>query len=98
MKLPLDKQLHFAYGQNISEITIVASMICFWISGYNQYSFEISLALGVIMSMLAGAIKEWLDSKGSGTVDINDFYATALGGIYKCAPLLVIAFLIRCSN
>lgn len=37
--------------------------------------------LGVIVAMVAGALKEWWDSKGHGTVEALDFIFTSLGAL-----------------
>ena len=50
-----------------------------WAIAATLYSVIGLWALPVVMLM--GAAKEYWDSKGHGTPDIYDFYATALGGI-----------------
>ena len=37
--------------------------------------------LGVIVAMLAGAVKEWWDSRGHGTVEALDFIFTSFGAL-----------------
>ena len=36
---------------------------------------------GIVAAIIAGAIKEWWDSKGHGTVEIMDFIFTAIGAL-----------------
>ncbi|KAA6346400.1 hypothetical protein EZS27_006050 [termite gut metagenome] len=38
--------------------------------------------LGVLTGCIAGAVKEWWDSKGHGTVDLMDFVFTCLGALF----------------
>lgn len=37
--------------------------------------------LGVVIAMLAGAVKEWWDSRGHGTVEALDFIFTSFGAL-----------------
>lgn len=60
-----DKQKHFAAGLFASLLTSV--LFGFW--------------LGFSVGGLIGALKEWWDSKGHGTVDVMDFVFTAFGAI-----------------
>lgn len=49
---------------------------------------------GLIIGCVAGALKEWYDSKGYGTVELADFLCTALGSLTAFPLSLVIHNLI----
>lgn len=65
-----DKRKHFIVGAVIS--LVIGSLLGFWV--------------GLLAAILAGAAKEWWDSKGHGTVEWLDFAFTAFGGL--CATPL----------
>lgn len=63
--------------------------------------FIISLAVGILCPLLgfalgciAGALKEWWDSKGHGTVELMDFVFTCLGSLAALPFSFIIHFLI----
>lgn len=63
--------------------------------------FLISLIVGVLCPLLgfalgciAGALKEWWDSKGHGTVELMDFVFTCLGSLAALPFSFIIHFLI----
>jgi len=63
-KIQHDKKLHLIAGAVISLIVM---------------GFTGNVFLTLLIGMLSGLVKEFLDSKGMGTVDFNDFTATATG-------------------
>ena len=66
VKLPIDKQAHFASGAAIAaSVTLYTGLP--W--------------LGVFLCVFAGLLKEIYDSLGYGTPDRWDFVATAAGSI-----------------
>ena len=69
-KMP-DKRKHYKVGATIGLIVGVIS------------AFYVGLTwgalIGFIAGCIAGAIKEWWDSKGHGTVELMDFVFTAMG-------------------
>lgn len=64
--IPQDKHLHFIAGA-----LIVA--LCAFVKGFAPYAW----AAGVV----AGALKEFYDSRGNGSVEILDFAATTAGAL-----------------
>jgi hypothetical protein len=67
MKLPIiprDKANHFVYG--VAIFVVIAALI-------NPQS-------GLVIVVLAGALKEAHDATGRGNVEINDFLFTVAGG------------------
>lgn len=59
--------------------------------------FIISLVVGFFLPLLglfagcvAGAVKEWWDSKGHGTVELMDFVFTAFGAVAALIPSLIL--------
>ena len=46
--------------------------------------------LGLAATVVAGAAKEYWDSRGHGTVDVWDFVATAAGGVVASLICLII--------
>ena len=73
-KIQHDKKLHLTVGAIITMITLLSTQ---------------SLFLALFMGMLAGLVKEYIDSKGFGTVDFNDFTATVTG-----SALMILMFLL----
>ena len=65
MEIGKDKIMHLLAGALIALITLL-------LTG--------SGLVAVIMATIAGAWKEWWDSKGHGQVEFADFLATAAGG------------------
>lgn len=63
--------------------------------------FIISLVVGFFLPLLglfagcvAGAIKEWWDSKGHGTVELMDFVFTSCGAVVALIPAFILHNLI----
>ena len=59
--------------------------------------FIISLVVGFFLPLLglfagcvAGAVKEWWDSKGHGTVELMDFVFTAFGAVAALMPSFIL--------
>jgi ABC-type dipeptide/oligopeptide/nickel transport system permease subunit len=50
--------------------------------------------LGLVLAFIAGAIKEWWDSKGNGTPEWLDFIFTCIGAICAFPVALIIHALI----
>lgn len=50
--------------------------------------------LGVNAGCVAGAIKEWWDSKGHGTVELMDFVFTSFGAVVALIPAFILHNLI----
>ena len=71
--MPLDKQAHFWAGL----------AICLAVSLF------VSPAIGLLVSALAGLVKELIDKLGFGTPDPMDFVATYLGGLVGLLLLIV---------
>lgn len=46
--------------------------------------------LGLFVGCVAGAIKEWWDSKGHGTVELMDFVFTCFGAVAALIPALLL--------
>lgn len=70
--MSIDKQAHFWAGAAIAAIVALYSG---------------SPVIGLVVGVIAGAIKEVRDRAGHGTPDIRDFLATAAGA---CAVLPLI--------
>lgn len=64
--IPQDKLLHF-----ISGALIVA--LCSFIKGFAPYAW--------VAGVVAGALKEFYDSRGNGSVELLDFAATTAGAL-----------------
>jgi hypothetical protein len=85
-KTALDKQLHFAYGDNIAFITM---FILLFVSTTLRV-WEITI-LAVIAAFFAGLIKEVWDGGTEGnTFDKKDLLATTIGGVWGAIKLLTI--------
>lgn len=54
----------------------------------------LGVSMGFAIGCLAGAIKEWWDSKGHGTVEIMDFIFTAFGALFGACLSILFHFLI----
>lgn len=54
----------------------------------------LGVSMGFSIGCLAGAIKEWWDSKGHGTVEIMDFIFTAIGALCGACISILFHFLI----
>ena len=46
--------------------------------------------LGLFAGSVAGAIKEWWDSKGHGTVELMDFVFTSFGAVVALIPSFIL--------
>lgn len=68
-----DKRIHSMVGGVISGVTTEVTTAL----TDNKW---VGIAAGIGASIVAGSLKEFVDSKGYGTPDKHDFYATALGG------------------
>jgi hypothetical protein len=62
-----------------------------WALGATLAPISIWLALGAVV--VAGAAKEWWDSKGHGTPEWMDFAATVLGGVAGVTTCRVLTLL-----
>lgn len=85
-KMP-DKRKHYKVGMAIGLIVGVIS------------AFYVGLAwgalIGFIAGCIAGAIKEWWDSKGHGTVELMDFVFTAMGAASGACVSVPVMMLLR---
>ncbi len=63
-RIPQDKLLHFIAGMVIAALVSVVRCLA-------PYS--------VLFGILAGALKEWYDSRNGGSVELMDFVATISG-------------------
>ena len=54
--------------------------------------------VGFIVGSLAGAIKEWWDSKGHGTVELMDFIFTVIGALCGALVALMICALFNINS
>lgn len=72
-KIPVDKQSHFFSG----------AMLGFAVALFLGYGW------GLIVVIVAGTVKEFLDSLGFGTPDVYDFVATLSGGLFMCVCYLI---------
>jgi hypothetical protein len=79
MKIAADKIVHLLAGALISIVTLL-------ITG--------SGPTGIIMATIAGAWKEWWDSKGNGKVEFADFIATVAGGILAIIGVKLFGYII----
>ena len=59
-----DKQLHFLVGAGVSKVIFLSTG---------------SMIAGFLIGTSVGAIKEFLDKKGAGVAETNDFIATSFG-------------------
>jgi len=85
----VDKLLHFVAGAAITLIVIVGIIsICITL-GYS-YNPILVITIGLLIGAAAGILKEWLDSKGSGTPELLDFIATVLGSLLVTVIFLII--------
>ena len=75
MVMQTDKIYHLASGA-------IVSAVVFCETG-NQW-------LGFTAAVVAGAAKEYWDSRGHGTVDVWDFVATAAGGLLISLACLIL--------
>lgn len=75
MQIPKDKLTHIAAGAIASAVVFCASNNLWW---------------GFAAAVVAGAAKEYWDSRGHGTVDVWDFVATAAGGAVASLVCLII--------
>lgn len=90
-KIAPDKQLHFAYGDNIALI----AMIILLFSSTTLRIWEISI-LGIIAAIFAGIIKEIIDAwDKDNKPDYKDAIATALGGIWSAIKILILYNIIK---
>ena len=64
--IPQDKLLHFSAGA-----LIVA--LCAFVKGFAPYAW--------VVGVVAGALKEFYDSRGNGSVEVLDFAATTAGAL-----------------
>lgn len=69
-----DKHKHFFFGFLLS--LVFGGATTFWV--------------GFLLSTACGAFKEWIDSKGFGTVEVLDFVFTAFGAL-AAIPFAIIA-------
>lgn len=85
-KMP-DKRKHFKVGMTICLIVGVIS------------AFYVGLAWGALIGFIAGcisgAIKEWWDSNGHGTVELMDFVFTAMGAASGACVSVPVMMLLR---
>lgn len=85
-KMP-DKRKHYKVGATIGLIVGVIS------------AFYVGLTwgalIGFIAGCIAGAIKEWWDSKGHGTVELMDFVFTAMGAASGACVSVPVMMLLR---
>jgi len=51
--------------------------------------FPVYWTYGLVLSIVAGSVKEYWDSKGNGCVDTWDFVATVCGGIVGAIALSI---------
>lgn len=58
------------------------------------FTLFVSFGTGVFMGLLAGVIKEYLDSKGYGYVEIEDIECTLYGSIAGGVLMLIIKYMI----
>ena len=74
--IALDKQAHALGG---AVITLAAG-------------YRLPVLAGFAICIAAGALKEWYDSYHplTHTADLNDFLATAVGGVVGCVLVLVL--------
>ncbi len=72
MKIPGDKVVHLLAG---ALITLTALLL----TG--------NRLIAVAMAVVAGAWKEWWDSRGHGQVELADLVATIVGGILAVASV-----------
>jgi len=81
-----DKQLHFAWGDNIAFITMCILLF----TSTTLRLWEISI-LAVIVAFFAGMIKEVWDGGTEGNkFDKIDLLATVIGGVWGTIKLLTI--------
>ena len=75
MRIPKDKAMHLAAGA-------ATSVVVFCATG-NPW-------LGFAAAVVAGAAKEYWDSKGHGCVELMDFVATTAGGLLISLACLIL--------
>lgn len=74
-----DKYLHFMAGAVAASLT--ACLVYLFASWWTPWvKVGAILALGVSVALLAGAAKEYYDSKGKGDCELEDFIVTGIGG------------------
>lgn len=80
-----DKKTHILAGALVAALTVYVWPTNTWPS--------ISWAFPILAVMVAGILKELYDSTGRGTVDVNDFWATILGGTVVWMAVIIKTFL-----
>ncbi len=81
-----DKRKHFFVGVAIG--LVVGILLGFFTPNW------LAFLGGFIVGMIAGAIKEWHDSKGHGTVELMDFLFTALGALSGATLGVIVNFIV----
>lgn len=87
-KIPYDKKLHFICG-------FIIMVLCSLISALLQFmnyslTFMDSFYVGLIMSIIAGIVKEIYDYNDYGSFDYKDMISTWLGGLFGFVILYVV--------
>lgn len=107
---PVFLNVEYPFIQSDEKTQKVMNKIWTWIVGILRQSdkrkhlcagFIISMVVGVLVpwcgivaAIIAGAIKEWWDSRGHGCVELLDFLCTTIGGIIAFPVALLIHNLI----
>lgn len=68
-------------------IAVVSVLPCYYLIGF---SYILSCAIGVVLAIIAGSVKEWLDRQSTGLFDWLDWLYTVLGAIIFCCIYEVI--------
>ena len=79
MKIGADKVVHFLAGALIALVTLLVTKSGPW---------------SIATATIAGACKEWWDSRGYGTVEFADFIATVAGGIMAVGSVELYVYII----
>jgi VanZ family protein len=86
-----DKQLHFAYGDNIAFFVMCVLLL----ASTTLRLWEICV-LGVVAAVFAGIAKEITDAwDKTNKPDLNDGIATSLGGVWAVIKILVLYFILK---
>lgn len=79
MKIKADKIVHLLAGALISLVTLLITR---------------SGLMAILVATIAGAWKEWWDSKGNGKVEFADFLATVAGGVLAVGGVKLFGYII----
>jgi hypothetical protein len=92
--LARDKANHYFYGTIAGVLGLAAAIVAMAFVPFDVYLRTTVFSLSPILAAgFAGGLKEYMDSKGTGTVDVWDFVYTAAGALPVSLTVLAVCLM-----